>query len=311
MSARGKRLLLLAVLLLGALGIAGFITGAIGAAFLGGEALLPNPGVELKPPVVFDIGGFGVTNTLLSAWITTLLLILLFVGGSRGMRLAPRGVQNVVEWILESLYNFVEGVVGARYGRTFFPLIATLFLFVCLNAWLAILPLYQSLGFLKDGDMNVHLLRSAGTDLNMPLALALISFVFVEGWGFRTHGFRYLGEFIRLGVLFQGLRRFSLSGIFNGLIDAFVGFLELISHFVRVVSFTFRLFGNMTAGEIVLLLSAFLVSFVFTLPFYGLELLVGFVQALIFAGLTLAFVLVAVASHEESEPSHGSRQEEA
>ncbi len=167
------------------------------------------------------------------------------------------------------------------------------------NAWLALIPVYQSLGFIKDGHITVHLLRSAGTDLNMPLAIALVSGVFVEYWGFRAHGMRYVEEFLRFRQLADGLRRISALDIFSGVVDIAVGLLELLSHFIRVVSFTFRLFGNMTAGEIVLVVVAFLVSFVLAVPFYGLELLVGFIQALIFAGLSLAFVTVAVGSHGE------------
>ena len=128
----------------------------------------------------------------------------------------------------------------------------------------------------------------------MPMALAIISFLFVEGLALKYLGFSYFGKFFR----FQNLLRGKIG---MGLIDFFVGILELISEFVRLLSFTFRLFGNMTAGEILLLVSAFLISFILTIPFYGLELLVGFVQALIFAGLTLVFVSIAITPHEHDE----------
>jgi len=130
----------------------------------------------------------------------------------------------------------------------------------------------------------------------MPLALAIISFVFVEFWGIRVLGFRYFGKFFRFGALLKG-------NIFQGFVDIFVGLLELLSEFVRIISFTFRLFGNMTAGEILLLVTAFLIPFVFSLPFYGLELLVGLIQALIFSGLTLVFVTIAVTPHGGEEHS--------
>jgi len=100
-------------------------------------------------------------------------------------------------------------------------------------------------------------------------------------------------------TLARGIRRLNIGMIFMGAIDTFVGVLEIFSHGTRLLSFTFRLFGNMTAGEIVLTMSTFLASFVVSIVFYGLELLVGFVQALIFAGLTLAFIHVAVTPHEE------------
>lgn len=295
MSSRNKRLLLLVGLALVALVVVGFVEGAI---FKGPEdAFLSEPHVALPAEQIASLGAFRVTNTLLSSWITTVLLIVLFFLATRRMSPVPRGLQNVVELAVEALYNFVISVAGEHYARRFFPLIATLFFFVMVNAWLGLLPIYQSLAIFENGHVKAHLLRPAGTDINMTFALALISFVFIEAWGFRAHGFAFLGEFIRVKVLFRDFPR----NLFMGLIDVFVGILELLSHFVRIISFGFRLFGNMTAGEILLLVSAFLVAFVATLPFYGLELLVGFVQALIFAGLTLVFATVAVAGTESEE----------
>jgi F-type H+-transporting ATPase subunit a len=128
------------------------------------------------------------------------------------------------------------------------------------------------------------------------MALALVSFVFVEFWGFRLLKLSYLSKFIRL----ENLRKGNFGQVPK---DLFVGALELLSEFVRIISFTFRLFGNMTAGEILLLVITYLVPFVLVLPFYGLELLVGLVQALIFAGLTLVFVVVAVTPHSVEEHS--------
>ena len=241
---------------------------------------------------------FAITNTILSAWIATLLLIALFVFGVRRARMVPGRLQNLIEISIEALLGFVEGVIGRDRGRQVFPLIATIFLFVAFNAWMALIPLWPSFGFKgQDGDIGVHLLRSAGTDLNMPLALGLISFVFVEYWGLRTLGFRYLGKFIPVGEFVRNVRR---GQVFQAFISIFVGFLEGISELVRVLSFTFRLFGNMTAGEVLTLMATFLVPFVATIAVYGLELLVGLVQALIFAGLTLVFVTVATTPPEEA-----------
>ncbi len=107
-----------------------------------------------------------------------------------------------------------------------------------------------------------------------------------------------------MGQIFRGRLKAGLSGLITGVINIFVGFLEALSELVRIVSFTFRLFGNMTAGEILLLIAMFLVPWIFALPFYGLELLVGFVQALIFGGLTLVFLTVAVAPHGAEAAQH-------
>jgi F-type H+-transporting ATPase subunit a len=159
------------------------------------------------------------------------------------------------------------------------------------------------LGFKAGDTIQIHLLRPAGTDINMPLALALVSFVFVEYLGIRMLGMGYLGKFVRVASLKHGISslfRFQMLEAFQGLLDFFfVGPLEAFSELVRLISFTFRLFGNMTAGEILVLVSAFLVPFVATVGVYGLELLVGFIQALIFSGLTLVFAAIAITPHEE------------
>ena len=156
---------------------------------------------------------------------------------------------------------------------------------------------------------SAYLLRGANTDINLPLALALISFVFVEYMGISSHGgLGYMKKFIRMGQLsrgigklFRGKLRAGFSGLFMGAIDIFAGALEGLSEFVRILSFTFRLFGNMTGGEILILTMIFLAPWVVALPFYGLELLVGLVQALIFGALTLVFATIAVTPHESEE----------
>jgi F-type H+-transporting ATPase subunit a len=316
--ARGaRRFIILAAVVVFILFVIGLPMGAIGSSFVDKEGFLPKPEVHLPPQPIFpndvriehlnlapsdqheldDEGHgfeplgffeFAVTNTMLSAWFTTIILILLFGVGASKAKLIPGRLQNLVEMIFEAMLRFVESVVGRNMAHRVFPMITTIFLFVLFNAWLALLPIYFSLGF-KDasGDIKAHLLRSAGTDINMPLALALISFVFVEYMGLRVKGFHYLGKFFSLGNLFK-----------FRIINLFVGFLELVSELVRIVSFTFRLFGNMMAGEILLVMVAFLVPFVAIDMVYGLELLVGLIQALIFAGLTLVFVSVAVAKND-------------
>ncbi|MCI0845891.1 MAG: F0F1 ATP synthase subunit A [Chloroflexi bacterium] len=243
-----------------------------------------------------------ITNTLLSSWLASLLLILLFVLGARKAKLVPGRLQTFVELAIEGLLKFVEGVVGRQRARMLFPVIATIFLFVMFNAWIGLLPIYPALGFMTGDHIQIHLLRPAGTDMNMPLALALVSFVFVEYLGFRMLGIGYLTKFVRIGSLKRGvvdLVRLRFLGAFQNLLDFFfVGPLEAFSELVRLISFTFRLFGNMTAGEILVLVSAFLVPFIATIGVYGLELLVGFIQALIFAGLTLVFAAIAMIPHD-------------
>ena len=290
--------------------VIGFISGPLGKEIVGDIGLpswlsVPQPHPELPAEVVFHIFGFPITNSIMGAWFTIVVLVGFSYAASRRLRIIPTRLQALLEFMLGSLLNLCQRVAGEKNGRRFFPVVATIFLFVAFNAWLSLVPGFGSI-MVHTAHGEVHLLRGANTDINMPLALALMSFVFVEYFGLRTLGIRYVakfinvGDFVRsLGLIFRGKVGSGFGGLITGVIQIFVGFVELMSELIRIVSFTFRLFGNMTAGEILLLMAAFLIPWVFALPFYGLELLVGFVQALIFAGLTLAFLTLAIAGHGE------------
>ncbi|RLC93688.1 MAG: hypothetical protein DRI39_04970 [Chloroflexi bacterium] len=152
------------------------------------------------------------------------------------------------------------------------------------------------------------LFRSANTDINMTLALALVAVVSIELWGLMSRGFRhYISEYISFGQLARGIKLLFTRGrasaaplaLLTGVINVIMGMLEAVSHMTRIISFAFRLFGNMTAGEILLLSATFLVPWIMAIPFYGLELLIGFIQALIFGGLTLVWASMAVAHATE------------
>jgi F-type H+-transporting ATPase subunit a len=274
-----------------ALLIVSFAAGPLGQNLLG-DINLPDwlsvsqPHPELPAEVVFHIFGYAVT---------------------RRMKLIPGRLQAVFEFLLGWLYNLCTSVAGEENGRKFFPIVATIFLFVGFNAWLGLLPGFGSIT-VHAAEGEVHLLRPANTDINMPLALALVSFVFVEFTGIRKLGTSYMKKFINITEFRNGLNQVlrgkiksGFLGLFAGGINIFTGFLEFFTELIRIVSLTFRLFGNMTAGEILLLVVAFLIPWLFAVPFYGLELLIGFIQALIFAGLTLIFVTVAIIPHEEGE----------
>ncbi len=155
----------------------------------------------------------------------------------------------------------------------------------------------------------IPLFRGPNTDLNTPLSLAIVSAIAVESWAIASLGIGYGKKFFNFGGMFRGLFRLNFSRFFKGAIDAFVGVLELISEMVRLISFTFRLFGNMFAGEVVILMFTFLTPVVLTIAFYGLELFVGIIQAFIFAMLTLVFAMMAVA-HGEAHATEEEHQEE-
>lgn len=295
-----------------ALLVVGFVIGPLGQSMLGLE--LPSwlsalsvdrPDPQLPAETIFHIFGFPITNSIIGAWITIIFLVGFSYVVTRRMKLIPGRLQAAFEFLIGWLYDLCCSVAGEENGRRFFPVVATIFLFVAFNAWLALLPGFGSItAHTVEGE--VELIRPANTDINMPLALALTSFIFVEFFGLRTLGIRYLSKFFNVreflrGVrhLFTGKLKAGLSGLFTGVMTIFTGLLEGLSELIRIISLTFRLFGNMTAGEILLLVAAFLIPWLFAIPFYGLELLIGFIQAIIFGGLTLIFLTLAVEAHEE------------
>ena len=287
------------------------LSGALGSSLFGDLGLpswlsVPQPHPELPAGVVFHLLGFPITNSIIAAWLSIIVLVGISYAVTRRLKLIPTRVQSMLESALGWLLNFCQDVAGKENGRRFFPVVATIFLFVITNAWLSLIPGFGSILITNAEGEVVELFRGANTDINLPLALALISFIFVEYWGIRSFGgLRYLRKFVNVGQFFRsigqlvrGRLRAGISGLFTGIVDIFVGILEALSELVRIISFTFRLFGNMTGGEILLLMILFLVPFILAIPFYGLELLIGFVQALIFAGLTLVFATIAVTHHE-------------
>ena len=294
--------------------VVGLVFGPLGSSFLGKEPpsifKVPRPHVALPAEPVAHVGSFSITNTLLASWFTILVLAGLSYLATRKMKLIPGGGQGMAEVVVEGLLNFVESVAGKRHARMLFAGVATIFIYVISNAYLALLPFFGTIGIHHSAHGHeefIAIFRAANTDVNVPLSIALSSFFFVETWGMRAIGAsHYLSEFINVRQFLQGLKELFTGkiktgpmNIVFGFISLFVGVLEIFSHLTRMLSFTFRLFGNMTAGEILILVASFLIPLVFAIPFYGLELLIGMIQALIFGGLTLVFGTIAVSPHEE------------
>jgi F-type H+-transporting ATPase subunit a len=325
----------------------------------------PKPIIEIKgEPLVMiadnsnDMLDVAITNTLLTAWVVVALLIVICFFATRRISMVPSGFYNAFEVVIEAIYNFVTGIAGEANGRRFFPLIATLFIYIAFANWLSLTPVFNTIGQYVElhaeenvfheeavvfkengpvsliypgaGEVELHAddcaaghegdecrhhvieeaeeqaapaedekigvlfpyLRGINTDLMTPLAFALVSVFFIQYWGVTSLGFfRYASKFIN----------------FSSPINFFVGILELIAEFARLVSFSFRLFGNMLAGEILLLVMTFLVAVAspIMVVFYGLELFVGAIQAFVFGTLTLIFAMGAVAHHGSEEHSHG------
>jgi len=239
--------------------------------------------ISLQPEIIGTLFGIPISNSLILSLITASILI---VGGFllvRSLHMIPGKAQNAVETLLEGIIAFMGQALGnAEQAKKFFPLVATIFLFILLNNWVGVLPGTGSVGFYEEhvGEQTfVPLLRSANSDLNTTFALALISVVAIQWYGIRKLGF---------------LRHISKFLVFTrGPINFFVGILELIGEFAKVLSFSFRLFGNIFAGEVLLLIIMTLVPVIAPLPFIMLEFFVGFIQALVFAMLTLIFLKIA------------------
>ena len=228
------------------------------------------------------IGPLPITNTLLMAWITMALLCVGGLAATYRVQLVPGRFQNGVEFIVESVLDFFATVLGSnKQAEKFFPLVFTFFIFILLSNWLGILPGVGTIGIENDEHHTVHLLRSTYSDLNMTIALALISIAATHIFALKSLGIRgHLGKFIS----------------FKSPIAFFVGILESIAEFAKILSFSFRLFGNIFAGEVLLVVMMFLLPYLAPVPFLAMELFVGFVQALVFSMLTLVFIKVATTS---------------
>ncbi|MCK4891826.1 MAG: F0F1 ATP synthase subunit A, partial [Candidatus Pacebacteria bacterium] len=249
--------------------------------------------VSITPEIVTHIFGVPVTNTLIASLLTTVVLVVIVYFATRKVNEIPKGLQNLFEMIIESLFKMIDDVTGDRKQTyQFFPLVATIFIFIIVSNWLGLFPGFGSIGFYEtikgvhgeEHAVFVSFFRSANSDLNTTLALAMISVMAAQIFGILALGvFKYGKKFIN----------------FSSPITFFVGILELIGELAKMISFSFRLFGNVFAGEVLLVVIMTLAPFVAPLPFFGLELFVGFIQALVFAMLTLVFLKVAVTAHEE------------
>ena len=227
---------------------------------------------------IFTVGSVTITNTLITSLFSSVLLIAFSLFVSRRLKLTPDILQNVVEFIIETLNN-VNVVISGKGARLIFPWFATFFLFILVSNWTGLLPGFGSLGFFehRDGkEIFTPLFRPANTDLNMTLGLALISL-------FATH-------IMSIGVL--GVREYIGRFISLNPVNLFVGILEIVSEITKVASLSLRLFGNIFAGEAILITTSSFFAFIAPLPFMVLETVVGFVQALIFAMLTMVFMTI-------------------
>lgn len=389
----------------------------------------PQPEIIVPAEIITTVGPLNISNTLITAWLSMVVIVALSIAATRSMSLLPSGVQNFVEAVIEFLLDQVENVAGTVNGRRFFAVVATFFLFIIVSNWMGLLPIFNAIGKTEDvgaeifHEIALHaeegkpfeedkhfaawfmenaggfaitksggeavsfeipagteagealdryivflaesftefrreheegaptaeevkaalaaleadpkapkvvleegghgegahgvesgalhamvtdiqfpgqrlaliipLFRSTFSDINNTLALGLCSFLIVEFFGFRTLGFGYLGKFFN----------------FSNPVMFFVGLLELVSEFIRIISFAFRLFGNIFAGEVLIIMLTYIMPFLFVVAIYGLEIFVGFIQAAVFSLLTLVFLVMAVQHHGDEHEEAGAHGE--
>ena len=244
------------------------------------------PHIEIAAEKLFVIFGFPVTNTLLMTWIVLGLLVFAAYHISRSINSVPKALQNIFEILLEKFLGLMESMMGSReVAERYVPIVATIFLFILISNWFGILPGVGSVGLYEQRGAEqvfVPFFRSAASDLNVTLALGTLAVFIINITGMAAQG---IGGHLS--------KYFS----FKNPINFFVGILEFVSEFAKIISFSFRLFGNIFAGEVLLIIVSFLAPFGGPLPFLVLEVFVGFVQALVFAMLTMVFISIAVARH--------------
>ncbi len=238
--------------------------------------------ISITAETLFSIFAFPVTNSMIVSWAVIGVFVVLSFFVTRNIQSIPRGIQNCMEMVIEFILGMMDSVTGNREEtKRFFPLIATIFLFVIAVNWAGLLPGTGTIGLkeIKEGhEKLIPFIRSSSADLNFTVALALISFATIHITGIISIGFfKYASRYVT----------------FKNPLDFFVGILELVSELSKLISFSFRLFGNIFAGEVLLTVMLFLVPYVVPLPFMALEIFVGFIQALVFAMLTLVFVKIA------------------
>lgn len=268
------------------------------------------PADPLFPGVSFLGIAVWFTNTLLLSLVAGAIVIAFFLIATRRPKIIPGRLQNGVEWAFQLLLNLCEEVAGKKNGRKFFPIVASMFLYILISNWFSVLPGIDTIGTKSTAKecagvhsagifLTGHLsncitpyLRPPTTDLNFTIALSIITVIMTQFYGFRILGWRLqVGRYLTLK---------------EGPIGLIVGIMEFFLELVRLISLSFRLFGNVFAGDVLLLVMSFISVGIGSIPFYFLELFVGFIQAFVFAFLTLLYFTLGTTAHghEDAEEHH-------
>lgn len=229
--------------------------------------------ISIKAEPVTYIFGFPITNSMILSFLVLIVFFLIGMYYSKQIVSKKKGkFFYIIHFMVNYLYTFFKGIMGKDIGR-FLAVLLAMFFYVLLNNWSALLP---GVGSILVGEVPV--LRGNSADLNATLGLAIIAFLLIQYYGIKYNGLSYFRKFVD----------------FRNPINFFTGILEIISEFSKIISFSFRLFGNIFAGEVLLVVIAFLIPVFATFPFLLLEVFVGLIQALVFSMLTAVFINVAI-----------------
>lgn len=252
----------------------------------------------LAPEAVFHIGSINITNTMINAWMAIVIFLVLGILIKRSVKLKPGKLQNSAEYFLEIMLGYFDQVTGDRKKTIrFLPIVGSIFFFILLSNWLGLLP---GTGSITVG--HNMLLRPANTDLNLTLVMALVSVIGSHLYAFATIGvFTHLGKFVQIKNVFKSFKKGPVA-VLTAIIEFGVGLIEIVSEVAKVISLSLRLFGNIFAGEVLISVISALVAALVPTPFMLLEVLVGVIQAAVFAMLTLVYLTVATsAPHGDEE----------
>ena len=270
----------------------------------------PTEHITLFAEPIHQYGNFTVTNSLLTSWFAVLILIILALALRSKLKTIPGKLQNIFEMILEGALSLCDQVTNDRVlSMRIFPIAITVFFFILVSNWLGIMPL-GGFGIVekgKEGLTFIPFLRGATADINTTLALAVMAVIGANVFGVVSIGlWKTFNKYVNLKVLggiFTKIRR-EPTIIIVAPITFFVGLIEIVGEFAKVASLSFRLFGNVFAGEVLLASMAALVAYIIPIPFLFLELLVGVIQALIFSILLVVYFTISATDHDEHESAH-------
>ncbi|MEY2671762.1 MAG: hypothetical protein RL687_179 [Candidatus Parcubacteria bacterium] len=277
----------------------------------GGVAHVPT----LYAEPIAHIGSFTVTNALFTSFLVVLVFIILSIVIRLSIKQIPKGIQNLFELLIEGAESFSDQVTGDRkITNKAFPIVFTVFMIVLLNNWIGLLPV-GGMGLLhltEHGQAFVPLIRSGTADVNGTLPLAILSVIGANIFGIISIGlFKTFNKYINLkavGGIFKKIRK-EPTVLMTAPIMFAVGILELIGEFAKVASLSFRLFGNVFAGEVLLASMGAIIAYLLPTPFLILEIFVGVIQAFIFAILTLVYYTIASQDHDEDHDEHKKHEE--